>query len=288
MLDFLPIKIKSKLSVYLNKNLYEIRMRTNQRLSINYLGKIIKLNDLIITKEDIEEIVLNACKRSIYSYDDQIRQGYITTDNGERIGLAGEFVIENNKVNAIRSFSSLCIRIPCEVIGVSSEFVNRIYKGGSVLVFSKTGVGKTTFIRDFTKNISSKILGNIVVIDERNELAGKNNEFTFDLGCNTDVLTFCNKDYGFKQAIRTLNPNIIVTDELMTNEDCNGVYQAILSGVDVVATIHGDNIQKLKEKTILKGLISDLLFEYYLFLKCNGNIRSVEVYNKNLDFICCI
>lgn len=288
MLEFLPIKIKSKLSSYNNKNLYEIRMRRNKPLSIIYLGKIIKLSDFIVSKEDIEEAVLNACKRSIYSYDEQIKQGFITTDLGERIGLSGEFVIEDNIVKAIRSFTSLCIRIPCEVNGVSYEFVNNIYSGGSVLVVSKTGVGKTTFIRDFCKNISNKTQDNIVVIDERNEIAGKNDDFTFDLGESADVLTFCNKDYGFKQAIRTLNPNYIFTDELISYEDCKGVYSAILSGINVIATVHSNSIENLKQKSMLDPLIKDCLFEYYLLLKYDKGVRNVEIFNKKLEYLCCI
>ena len=223
---------------------------------------------------------------SVYSYDNQIKQGFITTDNGERIGLSGEFVFKGNEVQSIRNFTSLCIRIPCAVNGVSKEFFNSIYKGGSVLVVSETGVGKTTFIRDFCKNLSNQ--ANVVLIDERNEIAGKNQFFYFDVGENTDVLTYSTKSYGFNQAIRTLNPTYIVTDELMTEDDVNGVNFAISCGVNVIATIHSDSVNRLKSKKYFERLLSEKCFSYYLLLKNQNAKRTIDVYNHELRFICSI
>ncbi len=286
MLEFLPEKFLFKLKNYLDKNLNELRIRANKNVTIIYSGKLIKLN-IIPTLSDVEEIVLSACKRSIYSYDNQIKQGFITSDKGERIGLAGEFVLNNDNVVSIRSFTSICIRIPCEVLGVSNAFYTKIYKGGSVLVISKTGVGKSTFIRDLCKNIS-KAYCNVVLIDERNEIAGKNQDFAFDIGENTDVLTYSSKFYGFNQAIRTLNPNFIITDELMNVNDAKGVYTAINSGVNVIATVHCDCIDKLKNKEFVKPLLSEKCFNYYLLLKNQNGNRIIDVYDKNFEYLCCI
>ena len=286
MLEFLTEKFKYKLKEYNDENLQELRIRLNKNVKILYSGKIIKLN-LIATLSDIEEIVLSACKKSVYSYDNQIKQGFITTDNGERIGLSGEFVFNGENIIAIRNYTSLCVRIPSEVKGVSNDFYNKVYKGGSVLVISKTGVGKTTFIRDLCKNLSNS-QNNVVLIDERNEIASKNENFAFDVGENTDVLTYSNKYYGFNQAVRTLNPSCIITDEIMTEKDVKGVYLAINSGINVVATIHCDSIERLKNKEVIQILIKNKCLEYYTLLKfVNGN-RKVEVYNKNLEYLCCI
>ena len=285
MLEFLPDKIYLKIKDYINSNLTEVRIRVGKEITLIYNGKKIKINH-ITNKFDIEEAVLRACKRSIYSYDEQIKQGFITTDNGERIGLSGELVFNGNGLLGMRDYTSLCIRIPHEISGVSDNFFNNIYKGGSVLVVSKTGIGKTTFIRDFCKNLSNKLNVNVVVVDERNELAGKNNNFSFDLGDNTDVLTYSNKTYGLNQAIRALNPVFAITDEIISECDANSVNFAINSGVNVIATTHADSIGKLKSKTFLSCLINDRCFDYYLLIKIENNTRKIDVYDKNLAFIC--
>ncbi len=286
MLEFLPEKFKLKLKEFNDKNLNEVRIRANNNVKILYKGKLVKLN-LIATLSDVEQILLNACKNSVYSYDNQIKQGFITTDNGERIGLCGEFVFNGDDIIGIKNFTSLCVRVPCEVKEVSLNFFNKVYKGGSVLVMSKTGVGKTTFIRDLCRNLSN-LQNNVVLIDERNEIACKNQDFSFDVGENTDILTYSNKYYGFNQGVRALNPSYIVTDELITKNDFISVYTAINCGVNVVATLHCDSIDRLKNKENIQPLIVEKSFNYYVLLKnVNGN-RQIDVFDKNLDYLCCI
>jgi stage III sporulation protein AA len=156
-----------------------------------------------------------------------------------------------------------------------------------VLVLSKTGAGKTTFIRDLCKNISNDN-NNVVLIDERNEIAGKNQSFSFNVGDNTDVLTYSTKLYGFNQAIRTLNPSYVVTDELMSFSDAIGVYTAINSGVSVIATVHCDSVERLKNKEFMAVFIENKVFDYYVLIKIVNCTRKIEVYNKNFDYLCCI
>ena len=286
MISFLPQKILKHLKGYEHSKISEIRLREQCKISLLYNGNIIKLKNTKILKKDIEETVLSACKRSIYSYDEDIKNGFITTDKGVRIGLAGQFVIENEKIKTIRDFSSLVIRIPNEIIGFANDFYDKIYISGGILVISKTGVGKTTFIRDFTRLLSLNDRGNVVVIDERNEICAKTNNSQFFLGDLVDVLTYSPKEYGFTQAVRTLNPNYVVTDELISKNDCEGVLRAYNSGVNVIATIHSSSIERLLNISYIKDLLNYKCFEYYVLISLNNGNRVIEVYDKNLNKIC--
>ena len=102
--SFLPDKIK--LEVLKIKNVTEIRLRANAPIFVYSNNNVIKLSKYKINQNDINLIVLNACKRSIYGYDEYIRNGFITTDYGIRIGLAGEIVYDDNKVLTIKKFTS--------------------------------------------------------------------------------------------------------------------------------------------------------------------------------------
>ena len=104
MFSFLPDKIK--LEVLKIKNVTEIRLRANAPIFVYSNNNVIKLSKYKINQNDINLIVLNACKRSIYGYDEYIRNGFITTDYGIRIGLAGEIVYDDNKVLTIKKFTS--------------------------------------------------------------------------------------------------------------------------------------------------------------------------------------
>ena len=263
--------------------LCEVRIRQNKKVLLIYNNGF-KTLDITLSAEEIEEIVYSACKKSIYSYEEQIKRGYVTTESGVRIGLGGEFVIKDDEVLTIKNFSSLCIRFPHQICGFATPFVKNYYNGGSVLVISKSGAGKTTFIRDFSREVNLKFQINTVIIDERNEIAALNNGTTFDLGENVDILTYSTKNYGFNQAVRTLNPALIITDELMNEDDINGVNTAILSGVDVIATIHAKSLNNALNKNFIKPYKN--LFDYYILIEFISGKRVVTAYNKSGEELC--
>ena len=286
MLSFLPDKLKNAILRLGIDKVTEIRIRCFCPVLVIVDGKKTVLDKFVLSSCDIDKIVLTVCKRSIYSYEEQIKQGYIMTDCGLRIGLSGEAVISNDKISTIKNFNSLCVRIPHNLSGVSSEFFNSVYKGGSVLVVSPPGAGKTTFIRDFIKNLSSKSQKNVIVVDERNEIACKTGDRHFNLGTTVDVLTYFNKSFGLNQAIRTLNPDVIVLDELVSKIDLNDVITAIYGGVDVVATIHAKSIKELSRRKFAKEIISVKPFDYYVIISQNYGARQYNYFDKDFNKIC--
>ena len=127
MLDFLCNQLKEALRHENLRYIYELRIRAGKPVTVNKDGKYLYLtnygastdgkNAIICTKEELEEIVLAAGNYSVYSIEEQLKQGFITAESGERIGLGGRFVFEQGKPLTIRDFSSLCVRIPHEIIG---------------------------------------------------------------------------------------------------------------------------------------------------------------------------
>jgi stage III sporulation protein AA len=274
MLEFLPENLKYALRRVNLKNVYEIRLRANRPVSVNYIGKyqylgnegLTSFKDKAIypTMEDIEGCIFQAGRYSIYSIEEQIKQGFITATNGERIGLAGEYVFERGQAFSIRNFSSICIRLPHEVINCGVT----IYKycmsdiTRSVLIMSPPGLGKTTILRDIARLASNHTQKNILICDERGEIA------VGDIGDSCDVLKFCDKATAFEAGIRALRPDIIITDEL-SEKDCVAVQKAIFSGIKVVASAHLAQLNGLKSPY-------KPLFERYVLLDTHsvGKVRA--------------
>ena len=251
MLDFLPEQVRFAINHINAKKLYEIRLRANQPVQINldgvyrYLGEFgltdKKERAVVVDRVDIEDCVYRAGNYSVYSVEEQLKNGFLTTDKGVRIGLAGEFVTEKGQTIAVKNFSSLCIRIPHEIIGAGEEIYdiclkNRLY---SILIVSPPGIGKTTILRDLARILSDKTNKNVLICDERGEIAQGN------IGSTCDVLKFCDKDTAFNVGIRTLRPDIMITDELSKN-DCLAVERAISAGICVLASAHFHQIQDIK------------------------------------------
>ena len=275
MLSFLPQSVKDGIR-HLNKvKLYEIRLRANKPVSVNYDGRyqflsIFGLTDkvehaVICDSNDINDCIFKAGKYSVYSIEEQINKGFITTENGVRIGLAGEYVFEKGQPLTLKNYTSLCIRVPHAVIDCSMEIFNRCLRDKlkSILIVSPPGIGKTTILRDLGRILSLHYLKNILVCDERGEIG--------DMGYTCDVLRFCDKETAFEAGIRAMRPDIIITDELSAN-DCNAVKKAISAGIYVLASAHFNDFSKIKPPFF--GL-----FNYYVVLDENTIGKITKIYD---------
>ena len=84
VLKVLPPEIKEKLCGKLDK-LEEIRIRVNRPVILQY-GQVEEVINYTIDSEMILNILQNICDNSIYAYQEQICNGYITLKGGHRVG----------------------------------------------------------------------------------------------------------------------------------------------------------------------------------------------------------
>lgn len=288
--DNLANIFRQKVSI---KELTEIRIRRNKPIVVfvkgqpYYLsnnGLCCDIDEAIIANQDIiNEIVYKASDYSIYAVNEQIKQGYIMLENGVRVGLCGNVVTENQSIKTIVSWSSLNIRIPHQVKNFSLCCFDDIVSENGIyntLIISPPGAGKTTFIRDFLYQISShNYCLNVSVIDERGEIAGGENS-TLDIGNFCDVMSYSTKKDGFMKCLRSMNPNLIVTDEIGSSEDANSLIDAMNCGVKVLASIHASSIDDLKNKKIFQNLPHNFFERYVLLSKREGPGTFEGIYNE--------
>ncbi len=296
--DILPDKLVDVVDSKINYSiLNEIRIRMDKPIVVYLNGQAFFLAEngltnnvqsaVIATKTMIEDIVYRASECSIYSVNEQIKQGYVMSTSGVRIGLGGTIVQENGVIKTIRDFTSLNIRIAHEIRGCSlCAFSDIVTSEGikNTLVISPPGCGKTTFLRDFLKQLSAKnYCLNVLVVDERGEIACVNNKGqAFDIGNFSDVISFCQKPQAIGHGIRVLSPNLIVTDELRGGEDVRSVIEAMNSGTNVVSSIHADSIESLKKKSDFKPLVEGGYFDRFVLLSSREGPGTLEgIYDQN-------
>ena len=93
-------------------------------------------------------------------------------------------------------------------------------------------MGKTTVLRDIARQLSNGVFGaqgkRVCIIDERAEIAGAvNGVAQLDVGLRTDVLDACPKAQGMMMALRSLSPEVLITDELGSEEDAAAVLRCV-------------------------------------------------------------
>ena len=298
----IPITLSNAINFNINKNyLYEIRIRANKPIVINYLGKyeFLGINGIVknreeaiyLTDKDIKEIILKASNYSIYAVNEQIKQGYICVNKGIRIGICGQLVVEDNKIITIKNINSINIRIPHQILNCSINSIPYITEQDRILntlIISPPGAGKTTYIRDICYQLSKKnVIENVLVLDERNEIVSVGEDNTsLNLGDFCDVLTNCTKIYGFKQGIRSMRPDLIVTDEIGGKEDVDAIEYASKCGVKILATIHASSINDLKLKDEFKKCLNQKIFKRYVVLSNrNGPMTYEGIFDENFKCI---
>lgn len=280
MLDFLPENLKKIICAQFS-TLYEVRIRVDKPIEI--VGKkdygIEKIQITYqVTKTDLCNFILKLSNFSIFSIEESLKLGYVTSSNGERVGVCGDVVIKNGDVVTLKNFTSLCIRFPNDVKGCASEYYSNLKCAKNCLVVSPPFHGKTTFIRDLARAYSDKFNSNVLYLDERDELSAGGK---FYLGKHVDLLRYTNKEFGFKNGVRACNPDVIVCDEIMSLEDCEGVRFALNSGVKVIASAHADNLKNLLKKQEISKILKDNLFEDIIILE-NFKIKEIHGGNKCL------
>ena len=208
-----------------------------------------------VTQEDIRDCIELMSENSIYAYQEEIRNGYITIKGGHRVGLSGRAVLDGSGVKNIKDISGLNIRLSKQIFGCSAKVMRYIIKNSSdiynTLIISPPQCGKTTILRDIARNLSNGMADmdfkgvKVAIVDERSEIAACVKGIPQnDVGIRTDVLDGCPKNIGMKMMIRSMSPRVIITDEIGNEGDREAVHNVLNAGVRIITTAHGYNISE--------------------------------------------
>lgn len=283
ILSRLPDALSYELSLLpapLVNDIEEIRLRCGQRATLLYKNKE-KALTRIITKEDLIETLNNLIKFSYYAYEEDLAKGFVTINGGHRVGICGKAVVTDNEPTLIKDISSMNIRFAKEILGCANELIPKIIEHStpiSTLIISPPGCGKTTILRDIARILSNRQV-KVAICDERSEIAGMYNSLpSFNLGPRTDILDGCDKAYGIPMLIRSMSPEVIITDEIGKEKDVDAIIQCQNAGVKLITSIHGSSIEDVK-KSLIKPVIENKFFKNIIVLskeKGPGTIKEIN------------
>ncbi|QUI23813.1 stage III sporulation protein AA [Vallitalea pronyensis] len=286
------------------KGLQEIRLRVGKPVIIYMHNQeyYVSENELVswgknryvVTDKDIKETMEFISNYSLYAFEDEVRHGYITIEGGHRVGLSGKVIVENRQVKTIKYISCINIRISHEIKGCSDSIMTYLFEDHQVLhtlIISPPKCGKTTLLRDIIRQLSNGYEDQegitVGVVDERSELGGCYRGVPQnDIGMRTDILDGCPKTEGMLMLIRSMSPAVIAVDEIGSSEDIDAIDFVMNAGSKIICTVHGANVNEVKDKPILGKLMDKGVIERFIVLENKNGIGDMKkVYDKQYKLI---
>lgn len=294
-ISLLPDRYKSVLesiSENIGVKVKEIRFRNGEPITLNTQNDIYYIrkngvltvsfsSDLIVTDEkDLQEIVFHLSRRSLHTYQDMIAKGFIPLRGGCKAGVVGRAVMKNGSVYSVSSFNSVNIRVARNFYGCSEDLIKNVGEDcASFLIIGAPLSGKTTVLRDLCRFYSGKDRLNpfkTAIIDERDEIASRSFGNGIDVGIHTDILTLYPKAIGTEIAVRTLSPDIVVLDEIGSDEEARAMLSAVNTGVNFIATAHGSSLEEVLRRPNIKRLVNAGAFKKAVVLYGKDNPCKVK------------
>ena len=256
----------------------ELRLTLGCRVLVKSGGHL-RETHLVCTKELLEDIMRRMLNRSFYAHEETIREGYISLPEGLRAGVCGRAVCRNGKIFSVKDVTSLVLRIPRRIPGIERLAIDLLKKEDftkGMLFYSLPGVGKTTLLRELAFSIGEKYRKSVALIDTRGELsAGIGN------GAGLSVFLHYPKAEGVSIAVRTMSPDILVLDEI-GSEECASLIEAGFGGVTALASCHASSLAELKERPGFSSLLRSGVFPHIARLTRKGEMLSIVLENEVL------
>ena len=279
-------------------DLVEIRLRVHKALLLEKVkgealiskqGRVVKnpARAYRVSKDDIQDTLNLMTNNSLYTLEEELKSGFLTLAGGHRVGFVGQVIRDNRSIRRIKNISALNIRLCQEIIGSADKVIESIIASPNdiynTLIISPPRCGKTTLIRDLIRQISNGLPQldfrglKVGVVDERSEIGGAYQGLAQNsLGLRTDLLDRAPKAEGMLLLIRSMSPDVIVTDEIGSKDDVAAIQEALNAGVRVVTTVHGSNLRDLKARPSLRGLFKSNTFERIIILSQRFGPGTVE------------
>ena len=282
----LPAPVGKALRAARAGSVQEIRVRADRQVCLQTLSGVMGCS-VTPTQDQVSAMAEALCEHALYARAEESRQGFVTLRGGHRMGLCGRVVASGQTVRALREIGSLCIRIAGEWPGTADAVMpylaDRQGRPLGTLVIGLPGRGKTTLLRDICRQLGDRGL-RMCVADERSELAAASHGAPqLDVGRHTDVLDGLCKEAALRWLLRSMSPDALVTDELGDVGDAQAVLEAAQSGVPVIASVHGRDLEGALARGTMYHLRQNHAFSRYAVMSENGPFRVEALYDERLQ-----
>ncbi len=245
LLEVLPVPVRERLEQANElENLLEVVLDYGRAAEARYRDRVVRMPDLLVTAEDLE---------------------FVTTAIGE-FGSDNRAGIERtlHRISAIRNRHGKVIGLTCRVgraLEGTIDMIDDIVRSGqSILLLGKPGVGKTTKLREVARVLSDEVERRVVIVDTSNEIAGDGDVPHPGIGSarRMQVRVASEQHNVMIEAVENHMPEVIVIDEIGTEQEAAAARTIAERGVQLVGTAHGQTLENLMLNPTLCDLIGGI------------------------------
>ncbi len=245
LIKILPENITRHLKTKNFNDLIEIVLDLGRLPEIRHSnGSIEYLGDQLVSKEDISFVT------------ERIED--FTSDN--RSGIAGTL----HRISAIKNRRNQTIGLTCRVgrvvTGTIACIKDLVLQEKSILFLGRPGVGKTTKLREIARLVADDIAKRVVVVDTSNEIAGDGDIPHMAIGTarRMQVASPEKQKDVMIEAVENHTPEVVVVDEIGTEEEAMASRTIAERGVMLIATAHGNTLENLIKNPTLSDLVGGI------------------------------
>jgi stage III sporulation protein SpoIIIAA len=169
-----------------------------------------------------------------------------------------------HRISAIRNRSGKIVGLTCRigraVFGTIEIIDDLVESGKSVLIMGRPGIGKTTMLREAARVLADDLDKRVVVVDTSNEIAGDGDIPHPGIGRarRMQVRTPAQQHGVMIEAVENHMPQVIVIDEIGTEQEAAAARTIAERGVQLIGTAHGNNLDNLMLNPTLSDLIGGI------------------------------
>lgn len=190
---------------------------------------------------------------------------YVTSRVGE-FGQDNRAGIERtlHRISAIRNRTRRVVGLTCRigraVYGTIDIMRDVVETGKSILILGRPGVGKTTKLREVARVLSVEFRKRVVIVDTSNEIAGDGDIPHPAIGRarRMQVPEPSLQHSVMIEAVENHMPEVVVIDEIGTEQEAFAARTIAERGVQLVGTAHGNTLENLMMNPTLSDLIGGI------------------------------
>ncbi|KUO96773.1 AAA family ATPase [Ferroacidibacillus organovorans] len=277
----------------IREGMEEIRLRAERPLEVSGSESLLLKK---VTRAHLLHVVQAITGSSLYAVEADLRRGYITLPGGHRVGLAGR-VSQSAlaQIETMTQIGSCNIRLARAVPDFSRRLAPILLKPygrgiRSALIVGPPRSGKTTLLRDLARTLGNGTFDRrlarlrVAIVDERSEIAACHEGVPqFDVGVSTDVLDAAPKIAGMSMMLRSMSPDVIITDEIGDAGDAAAVADVARAGVTFIGSVHGGSLADVRIRHLLTDLRASGAVERFVLIGRSGRDFAVQnVYDETL------